>query len=61
MRVGSLASHIGLLDDKFQYFLASGKLGKVCSWYNNMGLHVQIYRYSEITWIILDKACDPFQ
>ena len=41
--IGSLASHIGLLDDEFKRFLYAGKLIKVCSWYKNLRLHVKTY------------------
>ena len=44
MRIGSLESHLGLLDDEFEGFLAAGKISKLWSWYNKLGLHVKIYR-----------------
>ena len=43
--IGSLVSHPGALDDEFEGFLAAGKLIKVHSWYNNMGMSVQTHRY----------------
>ena len=61
MRIGSLASHLGLLDDYFEEFLSAGKLSKVRSWYNNMGLIVQTNRDAEITWIVIYEACAPLK
>ena len=60
-RIGSLASHIGILDDEFEEILAAGKLSKICSWYNNLGLHVQTHKYNSITWINFDKEFTPFK
>ena len=60
-RVGSLASHLGVLDDDFEEIIAAGKISKVQSWYNNMGLHVQTYRDHSITWIYFDEAFDLSQ
>ena len=39
-RIGSLASHLGILDDEFEELLAVGKLSKVRSWYKKLGLRV---------------------
>ena len=49
MRIGSLASHIGVLDDEFEEFLDGGELSKVRSWHKNLGLHVKTHIDSEIT------------
>ena len=59
--IGSLESHIGILDDEFEEILAAGKLSKICSWYNNLGLHVQTHKYNSITWINFDKEFTPFK
>ena len=61
MIIGSLASYIGVLYDVFEVFIAARKLSKVCSWYKNMGVHVQIHRYDGITWIVFDEVCAPLQ
>ena len=50
-RIGSLASHLGILDDAFEELLSTGKQGKIRSWYNNIGLCVQTHRDHYITWI----------
>ena len=47
--IGSLASHIGILDDEFEDILDACKLSKVWYWYKYMGLHVQTHRYHSIT------------
>ena len=54
--IGSLASNLGILDDECEELLSAGKLGKVWSWYKNMGLHTQKHRDHSITWIAFDKA-----
>ena len=40
MIIGPLLSHLRVLDDDFEEFLATGKISKVCSWFNNMAIHV---------------------
>ena len=50
-RVGSLASHIAILDYESEEILSAGKLGKVLSWYKNMVICVQTHRDHSITWI----------
>ena len=50
-RIGSLASHLGVLDDEFEELLAAGKLSKVRSWYKKLGMRVQTHRDNSITWI----------
>ena len=47
--IGSLASHIGILDDEFEDIFDACKLSKFWSWYKDMGLHVQTHRYHSIT------------
>ena len=37
---GPLLSHIRVLDDNFEEFLAAGKISKVRSWFKNMAIHV---------------------
>ena len=61
IRICSLASHLGVLDDDFEEFLDEGKLSKVWSWHKNLVLHVQTHIDSEITWIVFDEACALFQ
>ena len=60
-RIGSLASHLGILDDEFEEVLASGKLSKIWSWYKKLRLCVQTHRDYSITWIGFDNALAPFQ
>ena len=60
-RIGSLASHIGILDDEFEEILAAGKLSKIQSWYKNLGLLVQTHRNHSITWIYFDDTFSPLQ
>ena len=60
-RIGSLASHLGILDDDFEELLDSGKLSKFRSWYKKLGLRVQTLRDHSITWIDFDKALTIFQ
>ena len=60
-RIGSLASHLGILDDEFEELLAAGKLSKLWSWYNNLGLRVQTHRDNSINWIVFEEAFAPFQ
>ena len=55
-RIGSLASHIGILDDEFEELLDAGNLNKVQYLYKNMGLSVQTQRDHSITWIGFDEA-----
>ena len=38
--IGPLLSHLRVLDDEFEEFLAAGKLSKVLSWFKNLGMHV---------------------
>ena len=59
--IGSLASHLGILDNDFEELLDAGKLSKVRSWYNKTGLRVQTHRYHSITWIYFDEALYPLQ
>ena len=47
--IGSLASHLGVLDDEFEEYLVAGKLSKVRSWYKNLGLRVKTHRDNSIT------------
>ena len=54
-RIGSLASHLGILDDEFEEILDVGKLSKIRYWYNKLGLHVQTHRDHSITWIAFDE------
>ena len=61
MRIGSLASHLRVLGDEFEEFLAIGKIIKVRSCYNNMNLNVQTHTYDEITSIVFDEACALLQ
>ena len=56
LRIGSLASHLGVLDDEFEEFLSSGKLRKVWSWYKKVGMRVQTNRDNSINMIILDQS-----
>ena len=51
---GSLASPLGIFDDEFEELLAAGKLSKICSWYNKLGMCVQTHRYNYIKWISFD-------
>ena len=53
-RIGSLASHIGVLDDEFEELLDAGKISKIRSWYNNLVLHVQTHRFHPMNWIGFD-------
>ena len=55
-RIGSLASHLGILDDEFEEILTAGNLSKIWSWYNNLGLRVQTHRYHSIIWIDFDHS-----
>ena len=61
MRIGSLASHLGVLYDEFDDFLAAGMTSKFRFWYKNLGLNVQTHRYDEITLIVFDEACAPLK
>ena len=36
-RIGSLLSHLGILDDEFEKILAAYKLSEVGYWYKNLG------------------------
>ena len=38
--IGPLLSHLRVLDDDFEEFLAAGKLSKLCSWFKNMEIRV---------------------
>ena len=38
--IGPLFSHIRVLDDGFEEILATGKLSKVSSLFDNLGMHV---------------------
>ena len=58
-KIGSLKSHLGILDDEFEELLAAEKLGKFRSWYKKMGMFVQTYRYHSITWIDFDVELAP--
>ena len=60
-RIGSLVSHIGILDDEFEEILAAGKQIKVCSWYNNLGVCVKTHRDHSITCIASDEAFAPLK
>ena len=60
-RIGSLASHLGILDDEFEDIFAAGKISKVWSCYKKLGLCEQTHRYHYITWIHFDKAFAPLQ
>ena len=60
-RIGSLASHLGILDDEFEEILAAGKLSKIRSWYKNLGMRVKVHEYNSITWIYFEKAFTPLQ
>ena len=40
MIIGPLLSHLRVLYDEFEEFLAAGKLSKVLSWFKNLGMHV---------------------
>ena len=60
-RIGSLASHLGILDDEFEGLISVEKLSKVRSWYKNIGMYVQKYRDHSITWISFDEAFYPLQ
>ena len=60
-RIGSLASHIGVLDDEFEELLAAGKLSKVRSWYKNPGMCVQTHIDHYITWVAFDEAFAPLK
>ena len=60
-RIGSLSSHIGMLDDDLEELLAAGKLRKIWSWYNKMGLRLQKHRDHSITCIDFDEAFNNFQ
>ena len=52
-RIGSLESHLVILDDEFEELIDVGKLSKVRSWYKNMGLRVKTHRYHSIPRFIL--------
>ena len=41
--IGSLASHLGILDDGFEELLAAVKLSKVWSWYKKLRLCVKTH------------------
>ena len=60
-KIGSLASHLGILDDEFEELLAAGKVIKICSWYNNLVMCVQTHRDHSITWISFDEAFSTLQ
>ena len=60
-RIGSFASHRGILDGEFEELLATGKLIKVHYWYKKMGIHVHINRDHSITWISFDEEFSPLQ
>ena len=60
-RIGSLASHLGILDDEFEEILAAGKLSKFWSWYKKLGLHVQTHIDHSISWIDFDEAFAPLK
>ena len=59
--IGSLVSHLGILDDEFEEIIAVGKISKVWSWYKKMGMSVQTHRYCSITWIYFEEAFTPLQ
>ena len=40
MIIGPILSHLRVLDDDFEEFLAAGKLSKVRSCFKNMEMHV---------------------
>ena len=40
-RIGSLASHLGILYDEFEELLDAGKLSKHRSWYKNLGMRLK--------------------
>ena len=40
-RIGSLASHLGILDDEFEDILAKRRLSKFWSWYKKLGMDLQ--------------------
>ena len=58
-RIGSLASHLGILDDEFEGLLAAGKLSTFWSWYKKLGLCVKTHRDHYITRIASDEAFAP--
>ena len=60
-RIGSLSSHIGILDDEFEELLATGKLSKCWSWYKMMGIRVKKHRYHSINCIAFDDSFAPLQ
>ena len=55
-RIGSLASHLRILDDEFEELLAEGKISEVWYWYKNMGLRVQRHTDHSINWIDFEEA-----
>ena len=57
--IGSLASHLGILDGDFGELLAAEKLRESWSWYKNLGMRVQTRRDHSITWIYFDRAFVP--
>ena len=60
-RIGSLVSHLGILDDEFEDIFAAGRLSKVWSWYKKLGLREQTHRYHSTTWIDFFEAFAPFK
>ena len=59
--IGSLVSHLGMFYDEFEEILSAVNIGKVNSWYKNMGLRVQTHRYHSITWIYFYEAFSTLQ
>ena len=59
--IGSLTSHIGILNEEFGELLAAEKLSKVWYWYKKLVMHVQTHRDHSIPWIDFDEAFTPLQ
>ena len=49
------------MDDEFEELLDAGKLRKIRSWNNNMGLRLKTHRDHYIIWIVFDKSFAPLQ
>ena len=60
-RIFSLASYLGMLHGESEELLNTGKLSKIRSWYNNLGMCVETHRDHSINWISFEDAFSPLK